>query len=319
MALRKYVITFLQTALFFIVILLLYFLNILILLKFRGQSAILFWALRDYGLFIIYSLPLILMIASCIYFAFLGNDKKFNLRIIPVIAGFNTLILLVFFLVKFDFQTLAMPAQPYFYPEVKEGAVNSLGEYKLYLNKKGMMPRGYLFYGSVSQVNGWSQDRNNVYVGLSGQKNGIAIPRKAPVLQLRETGVAHYFLVNYISYLKRMKDIFYNTFVDGGVITSTIAIFLLCVGFFGIMAGVCGFMNDKQLLILTYASLFVAGALFFMGFPYFLSLVALIKFGVKHGIFKVIIPSLFVGIFSGLIAYGLLELKGVLAKRSSGQ
>lgn len=319
LSLRKYFFTFLKTVLFFAAGLLLYLFNILIFLKFKGESSILIEALKNYALFLVYSFPFITIIASGFYFSFIGTDKMFTIRMIPIISAFNTIVLLIFFLVNFDFLILSDPSQLYFKPEVRDGIVNTVGDYKIYFEKGGNKgeKRGILFYKNAYLINDWQIKDNEVrlsayqYIGDNSffkQNSSFSIPRKEPVLQLKETGITHFLFQNYISYLKKLREIFYTTFASDGILASIIAILFLCTGYFTIISGISGFINEKQLIILTYSTLLITVILMFLCFPYFLSLITLIKFGIKNGFFKVIIPGLFIGLFSALIGYGLLEL-----------
>lgn len=330
LSLKKYAILFLKTTLFFAAGLLLYLFTMLVALKFKGETALLLEALKNYGLFIIYSLPLVIMVSSCFFFGSAGNDKKFILRMIPIVSSFNTIFLFIFFLVKIDFQALFNPTQLYFSPDIKEGIINSVGDYKVFVEKsdKNSIKKGILFYRNVYFISDGRVLKNEVNVntyqyisavGLNRQNSSFSIPRKEPVIQVKETGIAHFLFQNYIGYLKKLSGIFYTTFVNGGLINSIIAIYLLSVGFFAIICGVTGFLSEKQIMILTYSTLFTVALLMFIGFPYFLSLIALIKFGIKIGFFRVVIPGLFVGLFAALIGYALIELRFLLIKNAGNR
>ncbi len=330
LSLRKYFFTFLKTILFFLGGLLLYLFEILVFLKFKGDTDVLIEALKNYGFFIVYSFPFIIIIACFFYFCSIGNDIKFNIRMIPIISALNTVLLLIFFFINFDFLILPKPVQQYYRPEIRDDMINAVGDYKIFIEKKdGKSPgNGILFYKNAYFISDWRVKNNAVnvntyqYIGDSGfykQSSAFSIPRKEPVMEMKDTGISQFLFDNYISYLKKLKDIFYTTFLDGGAVLSALAILLLSTGFFSIVCGIACFINDKQILILTYATLMAASILMFLGLPYFLSLIALIKFGIKNGLFSVIIPSLFVGLFSALIGYGLLSLKDLMLKRTGNR
>ena len=85
------------------------------------------------------------------------------------------------------------------------------------------------------------------------------------------------------------------------------------------IAGVAGFLHDRQVFILTVSTLLLLAILFFLAFPGFLSMIQLIKFGVKNAFFKIMVPSFIVGLLAAAIGYGLLELRELLAKRAGNR
>jgi hypothetical protein len=328
--LRNYLFTFLRTSVVFIAGLSIYLFTLLLSLKFRGESWILIEALKNYGLFLLYSLPFIIIIASCFYFAFIGNDKMFVFRMVPIVSAANTIILLLFFLIKIDFFPLFPPTQLYFYPEVKEGYINTIGDYKIFVedNVKNNYRKGILFYHNAYLINAMNVGKNTVSVNayqrigngqFYGDSSGFSIPRKEPVMQLKETGITRLVCQNYISNIKYLRKIFQTTFVNGGMPHSIVAILLMSIGFFGLTAGIAGFLSERQLVILSFSALFTLAIFLFFIFPHFLSLVNLIKFGIKNGFFKVTFPGLFVGVFGALIGYGLIELRDLMLKRGGNR
>lgn len=333
-SLKSYLFRLLVMLILFALVLLFYFFTMLVFYKFHGESAVLLNALKNFGLFLLYSLPLIVIFASSFYFAFTaGGDKKFTMIMVPIVSAVNTVILLVFFLLKIDFTSLEKPLQGYFYPEVRQGIINSIKDYKLYVDKldRGSIRSGILFGRNAYIVGGGTVGWENVNVssymtvgdgGLANQSSSFSIPRKEPVLQIQETGVSRVLFQSYINYVKKLRAIFYNTFVTGGpagVLYSALAILLMCIGFFGIISGIVVYFNEKQIMALSYSALAVVAILMFLSFPYFLSLIALIKFGIKNGFFKVFLPSLFVGGLTALVGYGLLELRQLMLKRSGNR
>ena len=330
MSLRKYLFSFLKTALFFVAGLLLYLFSMLVYLKFKGDASILTEALRNYGLFLLYSIPFILIVASCFYFGFLGNDKVFFVRMIPFVALFNTVVMLAYFLVQFSFEPLPKPTQLFFYPETRPGYVNTIGSYQLFAEpgSKENSGKGILFYKNAYFVNSWNIKKNEIsvsssqYVGrgeITRQSSGFTIPGKEPVIQLQQMGIADWLFRQYITYLNKLREFFYMTFAEGGLPASILAIFFMSMGFFGMVCGIAGFMNDKQMLILTVSALFLTAGILFFIMPQFLSLIALIRFGIKMGFFRVTIPSLFVGLLAGMIGYALIEFRDLLLKRSGNR
>lgn len=333
-SLKSYLFRLLVMLLLCALVLLFYFFTMLVFYKFHGESAILLSALKNYGLFLLYSLPLIVIFASSFYFAFnAGSDKKFAMVMVPIVSAVNTLILLVFFQLKIDFTSLEKPLQASFYPEVRQGIINSIKDYKLYVDKlnRGSIERGILFNRNAYVVGSGSVGRETVNVnsylvvgdnGLANQGSSFNIPRKEPVLQIQETGVSRFLFQSYINYVKKLRGIFYSTFVTnvpGGILYTALAILLMCIGFFGVISGIVVYFNEKQIMALSYSALAAIAILMFLSFPYFLSLIALIKFGIKNGFFKVFLPSLFVGGLTALVGYGLLELRQLMLKRSGNR
>ena len=333
-SMKSYLFRLLVMTLLCALVLLFYFFTMLVFYKFHGESAILLNALKNYGLFLLYSLPLIVIFASTLYFAFTTmGDKKFTMVMVPIVSAVNTVILLVFFFLRIDFTSLEKPLQAYFYPEVRQGIINSIKDSKLYVDKmdRGSIDSGILFsrnaYLGGSGSVGWDTVNVNAYQavgdnGLTGQGTSFHIPRKEPVLQIQETGISRALFQSYINYVKKLRGIFTNTFVTnvpGGVLYTALAIFLMCIGFFGIISGIAVYFNEKQIMALSYSALAVIAVLMFLSFPYFLSLITLIKFGIKNGFFKVFLPSLFVGGLTALVGYGLLELRQLMLKRSGNR
>lgn len=329
-SLKKYAILLLQTALFFIGALLIYFFLLLVYLKFKGNTDILLKVLSNYGLFVLYTLPLIVMVASFIYFGFLGNDRFFIIRMVPYVAGLNTVLLFLFFLVKVDFMKLEPLSQITFTPDVRAGYVNTVGKYQVYLHNDGTKKpqRGVLFYknahffNEISVKNATIQVNTTRYIGNNSMVNqyaGFSIPRKAPYIQLHDTGVTFFVFQKYMDYLNKLRTVFHATFMEGGPILSFLAILFMGIVFFGIIAGIAGFVSDKQVYIFSISTLFMLAILLLFIFPNYLSMILLIKFGITHPLFKVILPSFFVGLLSSVLAYSLLEFRELMLKRSGNK
>lgn len=328
---KKYLITFLITLGFFLGALLFYLLALLLYMKFRGETPVLLQAFRDYAWLLLASLPFAVAVASSFYFAFLGNDKRFSMRMVPIVALFNAVLLLLFFVVKGDFRMLERPKQFVFRPEVADtGMMNVLGDYKIFLEKgdKKLPRRAVLFYKNAYLLSYWKEGSTSFSAvasytvgrdGLSPASRSFSIPAREPVVILRDTGIARGIIDYYSQYLKRLKTIFQRTFAAGGPIAAVIALFLLSIGYFGLLSSVASFFNNKQTLILSYSAVFTVGLLFFAAFPDFLSLIAVISFGIKLPFLKVLIPGIFVGLLASLAAFGLYQFRDLWLKRSGNR
>lgn len=328
---RKYLITFLITLGAFLGALLFYLLALLLYMKFKGETPVLLKAFQDYAWLILASLPFVVVIASSFYFAFLGTDKRFSMRMVPIIALFNALLLLVFFAVKGDFRMLERPKQFVFHADVMDtGMVNVLGDYKIFLEKgdKKLPRRAVLFYKNAYILSSWKEGATSFSAvasqvvgsdGLSPASRSFSIPAREPVVIMRDTGIARGMIDYYSGYLKRLKTIFQRTFASGGPIAAMIALFLLSIGYFGLLSSVVSFFNNRQTLILSYSAIFVIGLLFFAAFPDYLSLVAVISFGIKLPFLKVLVPGLFVGLLASLAAFGLYQFRDLWLKRSGNR
>lgn len=288
-------------------------------------------ALLDTAVMLLYSIPLMLIISTSLYFAFsAGNDRKFILIMIPIIAAFNTALLAVFFLVKLDFQAVTNPGPMYANPVFRDGLITPVGDYKvaLFENSTNLSRKGFIFYKNAYMIRSVRTEKSSVSVATSSVVGNssispsgqfFSIPRKEQVLLLAETPVSRFALNYYISYIKKIKNIFTVTFMTNGLAASLISILILSTGFFGVIAGISGFISDRQILIMSICSLLITGVLLFAAYPAVLGLVALVKFGLKNGFFRVFLPSLTLGLLLGLLGYGLIELRSLLTRRAGAR
>lgn len=330
LSLRKYAAVFLKVFLAFAGALALYFVIFLLYLKFRGNSSILVEALRNYGTMLLYSIPFMVIVSGFLYFSFSSApDRRFLIIMVPLVALFNTLLLFVFFFVNTDFADLVKPEAMFAYPELKEGYITPIGDYKIWLapGYSNSVRKGILFYKNgyfldsvriqPSEINLTSPET----IGNGGPERSwvsFSVPKKDQVVELPNTSVGSALLDIYIHYVKRLKTIFQTTFVTNGLAASILSMLLLAVGFFAIVAGAATWFNEKSIFLMTVCTLVVLSSVMFLAFPQFLSLIELIKFGIKNGFWKVFIPSLFVGGLAALIGLGLIELRQLTMKRGTG-
>jgi len=329
-SIKKYLFAFLKVLIFVVIILLLYFLEVLTYEKYAGNPNFISAAIINYLTVLFFSLPFLQVVATVMFFGFsLTFDKMLLYRIIPIIGGINAILLIVFFAVNIDFERSQAPQNFAVPVAIQPGFINPINQYNFYaINMIDTKIReGVLFYKNTYFINsGKVQDDRIILdaykaVGTGGVYNNsshFSIPIKEPIVRLPESGISSFLIDSYLSTIQRIRHIFQTAFFSTGLFVSIIAIILLSVGFFGIVASISFFLNEKQIYILSACALLVVSFLFYYSLPYFLSLVEVIKLGIKSPFGSLFLPSLFVGIFAGLMAFGLLELKDLLMKRAKG-
>ncbi len=326
-SLKSYLFRLLVILLLTAFVLLFYLMTMLAYYKFRGEAAVLMLALKNYGIFLLYSVPLVVITASCFYFAFLGSDKKFTMIMVPIVSAVNAVILTVFFVAKIDFRVLEKPVRMTYAPDIREGVINSVKDFRIYAERmnRSSISGGLLFQRNAHVISGGSVGKDTLNVGtsqilseggLSPHRANFSIPRREAVRQIPETGVTRMVFGMYIDFVKKFRGLFASTFSGGGVLFSALAIFLMGIGFFGVISGIVVYFNDRQIMALSYAALFAISVVLFLALPYYLSLIALIRFGIKNAFFRVVLPSLTVGSLTAMIGYGLIELRQVILRRS---
>ncbi len=326
-SLKKYFFTFLKTTAFFAVMLLIYFFQMVFYYKGNGVDGFFVSALANYGTFLFFSLPLICIIATGVYFAMKINfDKLYALRLIPIIACFNALLLLIFFVVNIDFISVPKDVTFKVYPEIKSGYINPVNRYQLYINstEENSIKDGFLFHKNAYFISsGRVTDkqitvRSSRYIAaksMASKNSTFAIPHEEDLFQISHTGISSFLFEAYEIYIRRLRSVFNITFSDGGIASSIIAIILMCVGFFSIVAGASFFLNDREIHLLSLSAIVILSFVEAILFQLYLSLVEVIKLGIKSPFWSVIVPSLLVGVFAGLLGFGLIQLKDVLKKR----
>ena len=172
-------------------------------------------ALKNFSVMMLHSIPLLTIISSFIYFSMNASpDKRFLLTMTPIIALLNTFLLFIFFFVKIDFMPLSTPSSLFAYPEVKEGYINPIGDYKILLfpESSKLSRKGIMFYKNAYFIQDISAKKGDVNLTSGEQINdssitkqwaSFSIPKKEQVIQLPYTGVSSFMLDTYINYIKK--------------------------------------------------------------------------------------------------------------------
>lgn len=301
--------------------------------KLSGEERFVVNAFLDYLGILQTSLPFILALSTVMYFAFqIAFDKLYAFRLIPIISLFNALLMLVFFYVNLEFSDLPEDMELSRNPFIEQDQINPLNGYPVYVNDKSdfidtKIEDGLLFYNKVYFVDeGYIEDDTvelytSGYIGensIVSHQGSISIPYVEELMTLDDTGITGFITRKYIGYLDNLKEIYKKTFTDEPLLSSIFAIVLTGLGFFFVLSSISFFFNDKDIFILSVSTLFVVAVLGFLGFQYFLSLVQVIKFGIENAFGRIILPSILILIFSGLVSFGLIQLKEAIHKKSVG-
>lgn len=318
--LKKYVFLFLKVLAFAALFLLIYFFYALIFLNVTGEKKILISAILNYIFFLVNSFPLIVIASAVFFYAFTTNDKWFIIKVTPLISLFNSIILVIFFILDFNFIKVYQSDAIFYNLPVRDGYLNVFGPYRFYYetNERGKFTKGIVFYGAPFIMNGLIIKENQITVSASHQIGGggvfpdnrtFNIKRTEKLISLKNSEISSFLLRNYETYLSSLRSFFKTTFKAGGIVISIISIYFLFTCFSILIAGFSTYFGKNDAMFLTISTLIVISILFFSILPGFLGLIHLIKLGLRNWFFEVLLPSLIVGIFSGMIGYGLLELK----------
>ncbi len=327
---KKYFFNFLKVLLWVLIFSLIYFFYLLAYFKVSGEKNFLFLSFGNYFSFVINSLPFVIIFATILFFSFAGQDKFYVLKFLPIVNVLNTIILTLFFVLNLKFLVLYENKPVKYNPVIREGYFNVFGQYRFYYenDEKGKLKKGVLFYKEPYILGLINVKDDYVYLTTShllGKNNLYAnnssfrITRKQDLISLKSSPISPFILKMYEDFNIKLKNFFNFTFKSGGIIGSIIAIYILFLGFSGLIVGVGSYFARKDIYSLSFSTLLVFSVLFFFSFPIFLNLTHLIKLGIKNKFFEVIIPAIIVGTFSGMIGYGLIELKGIISKMSGNR
>ncbi len=330
MAIKKYLLMILKTFLFLAAILLIYFFAMVLFFKSGGESQ--FWskALMQYLGVLGYSIPLILVIASTMFFAFqISFDKAYAMRVIPILAAINALLIIPFFLVKMEIKDFPEFPALSTITDVEESSIHPEGDLKVYLHKMkgGTIRNGLIFDDTVYFLTDGSVSKTRLsvsgsrYIGNNGpgyKSYNKSLVRKNSVKQLTDTGISHWLFNHYVEYIKKLKDIFNTSFKINNMILSLLGLFLVSIGFFSLVASISFFFNEKKAYFLSMSTLLIVGLIAFIAFPYYLTLFEVIKFGIKSPVAKVLVPGLFTTVLASLISLGMILLKDALMSKKGG-
>ncbi len=323
-SLRNYTFTFIKTFFFVCIMLLVYLIIEIISLKSTGSASVFTESLKNYGLLLIKALPFTVLFSSCLYFSSIGMEKSFIITMVPLVAVFNTIIILLCFWMNGDFHEFNSQYQFYYYPEIKEGGITAIGDYQIAVTGGR---KGILFYKNAYLFNDFRTGQNDITVNtyqaagntsVYSAYNSFTIPYKTPVLKLRETGITYFVMKNFIDYVKYSQNIFNITFNGGSIIYSIISFLFMNLGFFAVVCGVAGFFSETRTLALSWSALIVLTALLFIIYPQYLSLMSFIKFGFKDNILRLLISSVTAGLLGGVIGYALIQMRIMFQHKREG-
>ncbi len=321
---KKYGRTLLTTFVYIAFLGLFYFFYLLLGMKFRGQQDILLAALKNYGLLLVHSLPLVAIFTTLIFFAKIEtSDTRFMLRVMPIIGGINALLLVVFFFFRMDFVDFMHYEPLSIKPLPQTGYITPYGKTQVYLAEgKG---RHLVFTGDIYLASSWRTNTSTLTVQAtsrvgdasftpSSQVFSLPLKEKAPAFQ--ETGFTKVFFQAYFAYVRKLREIFYRTFYSWGVVSSLLGILFMSAGYFSLLAGISLYLKEPQIQMLLRSFFVLIGVAAWFSFPHFLSFISLMSFGIRFGLLRVAFPSLLMGILAILLGYGLLILKNGLPKRA---
>ncbi len=323
--LKKYALSFLKVLVWVLLFSLIYFFYLLAYFKVTGEKGFLLLSIGNYFAFIINSLPFVIIFSTMLFFSFGSQDKFYIIKFLPVVNILNTILLTIFFALNLKFLILYENKEVKYNPVVRENYLNVFGPYRFYYekNEKGALTKGIMFYkepyllGSVSIKDDYIYLNTSHIVGkttLYANNSSFRVRIKEDLISLKSSPVSSFLLKMYENYTIKLKNFFEYTFKTGGIVISIIAIYILFLGFSGFIVSIGGFFGKKEIYSLSFSTILILSVVFFAGLPIFLNLTHLIKLGIKNKLFEVIIPSIIVGVFAGMIGYGLIELKTLMNK-----
>lgn len=332
-AIVNYLKVVLKFIIFFAVLELFYLFLLLSAGKLGGAENFLGEVFASYGKLMFNSLPLVLIISTVFYFSFrLSFEKRFFFRVIPIIAAFNSLLLLPNFFIGLEVPDFPESTEFMVSPQIEQSHINRYHGYNVYVNEVNSFDEeeilsGVLFYDGSYFIDSGSANGSTVVIKstssvsdgkVSSVSKSFLIPQQEPLEQLQSSGLYASLMKIYFSYVETVSEYFSETFESESVIFSVLSLIFTTAGFFLLLSCTGFFFNEKEIYLLNASALiFVALAGFFV-FPYYLGLMKIIQFGISSTAGKLLLPSGIVLIFSALIAFGLMQLKDVLSKKRMG-
>jgi len=321
----KYIGSFIKTMIFFIFLFSFYLFYTLISFRYTMSGNLFLEAFKNYVFFLLCSVPFAVILNSSLFLSKFKDNKRYLFKIIPLIALVNSMFFYLFLLARVNFVPLPPFYQYYYYPDVKNGYINSIGDYKIALpyGRKS----GILFFGKAYFFNSISVGEDRIYINtykkiednsLAPFNSSYTAPRKAQVLQIQDSGVTHKIFNLYIEYILKIERMLNAHIPLSRGAICIIYLILISMGITGLVGGASVFFYDNQTLSLSWSTLFVISALLFTFLPIYLSTISSLKIGVRNDFLREILPSFVVSLCALLIGYALIELKYILAmKRTS--
>jgi len=321
---KKYARTLLTTLVYIAFLGLFYFFYLLLGLKFRGEQTILLQAIQNYLLLMVHSLPLVAIFSTLVFFAKVDSrDSRFMIRIMPLIGGVNTVLLLLFFFFRWDFVNFMHYDPLSIKPIPQAGYITPYHTLQVYIAEgKG---RHLVFTGDIYLASSWRTNATTLTLQATSrvgdasfvpENRSFSVPltERAPAFQ--ETGFTRLFFEAYFAYVRKLRDVFFHTFYSWGVVSSLLGILFMSAGYFSLLAGIAIFLKEPQIQMLIRSFFVLLGVAAWFSFPHFLSFISLMSFGIRFGLLRVAFPSLLMGGLALLLGYGLLILKHGLPKKA---
>ncbi len=324
----RYTFTLIRTFFFIFAVLLIYFFTESVYFKSIGDPSFFIDSMKNFGAVIIRILPFIIILASLLYFSSVSavNSKPFMITMVPILTVLNTLLLLLSLMTSADFRLFDPDTRIYYYPDLGVDSINSIGDYKIALT--GNASKGILFYNNAFIFNDLKIIKDEISINTSlvvgnsavgPSYNNFMIPYRTPALKLQETGISAYIL-NYIFNLGiNLENAFLSTAAGTGLPALIISFLFIYLGFFALACGLSVFFGDRQTILLSWSVLFAGSVLLFAALPHYLTLVSIIKSGIKNDQFRLILPAVFVGIPGGLAGYLLISMKAENSLKKTGR
>ncbi len=314
----RYFLTFLRITFLLCVLLLICLFSGAISLKSQGDPAFFIDSLKNYGIIIIRIMPFIIILSSLIFFSNISKTaaKPFLITMIPFLTIFNTLILCLSFFISADFREFDGQARTYYYPELAPDAVNNLGEYKIVM--KGGGNKGVLFYNNAYLFKNFKLVNGNISLdtgtaildsSLTPSYTHYSFPSGLEAIGLEKTGISDYVIKNFLDASRNLPVIFSGLSTGSSIAALIISFLFMNLGFFAMACSFAVFFNDKQTILLSWSVIVLLSAVLFLILPQYFILISIIKSGIRNAQFKLILPSIFVGLPGGLIGYILIGLK----------
>lgn len=330
LSIKKYLITLLKSLSFFILIILFYFFTMVTLYHIGGVSR--FWVkalLQSLGL-LQASLPFMLIISTCFFFAFqMTFDRVYAFKVLPLISTINALFLLIFFLTSAPIRLIGHKAALRGTVPITQGYIYPLRGQSILITriKNNRIKGGLLFDRNSKLITGGYVGKNTLSVKIGAYfssrgpvkiRQSFSFPLKRKDALQNDTGISRGLFDYYIRFIGGLKKIFTETFQRKNTVFSLLAIILMSLGFFSLIGSLSFFFNEKQAYFLSFSGLLIIALLGLFAFPSYLGMVAVIGFGIHKGPMQLLLPGIIVTIFALLLSVGMVFLKEALAQKKEG-
>lgn len=281
-------------------------------------------SLRNYGIAIVRALPFIAILASLMYFSNISSaaGKPFMITMIPLLAIFNTAIFCLSFYFNPDFMEFAGQASSYYYPEISQDRVSDMGGYKIVPKGGG---RGALFYNNMflfdnlKTVNGSISLNTETAVydtSIAPSYIRMTIPYRMETVNPGETGISDYLVKSFLTASRSLQSVFLTLSSGSSLPVLIFSMLFMNLGFFALACSLAVFFSDRQTILLSWSLIFLLSAALFLALPQYFIFISIIKSGIRSYGFKLILPSIFVGMPGGLIGYILISIRAATGRNA---